>query len=75
MTIRSRMLKLRKLQVPLASGTDPDVIDIDDGREAVGDWPLIEETCPRAPAGQCEYSHHDKWTRCIHCGRPSGFDE
>lgn len=70
-----------KLMVPTHSGSDPDVIEIDDAKNVYGDCEVddfgsLTEPClsSRNPAGQCQYSWHDKWTRCIHCGQPSELD-
>jgi hypothetical protein len=77
MTAR-RTLPFRVAEFAINGGGDPDVIlhddpdAIDESTEAVGDWPEIEERCPKAPAGQCEYIMADGYVRCIHCGRPSG---
>lgn len=51
----------------------PDVIEIDDAREAVGDWPEIDTPCDRSPAGQCVYVYPD-YRLCIYCDKPSGLD-
>lgn len=69
------MTKPRALTLPISSGSDPDVIEMEDCTEAVGDFPEIDTPCPRAPAGQCEYSMRDGFRRCMHCGQPSGLDE
>lgn len=81
MTIRDRMTKLRilpfALVVPLSSGSDPDVIAIDEDREVYGDWPEIDTPCDddANPGDQCVYNaelpfpeHH----RCVYCKRMTG---
>lgn len=75
MTILNRMLKLRHITLSTKAGDDPDAID--DVTESIGDWPEISEPCPsnKAPAGQCDYTKADRFTRCIYCGRPSGLDQ
>ena len=60
--------------IPISRSPDPDVIDIDDSREAVGEWPDHTEPCPALPArGQCQYSWRDDYTSCIHCKQESGL--
>jgi hypothetical protein len=63
------------LAVPVASGSDPDVIEIDDCIQVYGDWPEIDTPCEASPVDQCEYSAVDNFRRCIYCGRESGLDE
>jgi hypothetical protein len=67
----------RSLTVPISSGSDPDLIEIDDAQEAIGVEPELDEfsypieVCDLNPSGYCEYSMADRFTRCIHCGRKS----
>lgn len=44
----------------------------DNGGPEFAYWPEIKTICasPDAPAGQCEYSMRDNFTRCIYCGMP-----
>jgi hypothetical protein len=70
-----KTLPLRKLVVPIASGSDPDVIEIDDCSNAVGDFPEIDTPCDLSPSGQCVYSWRDHFRACIHCKQESGLDE
>jgi hypothetical protein len=60
--------------IPIASGSDRDVIEIDDCREVVGDWPEVIEPCDKSPDGQCVYGWPDD-RACKYCGRLSGLDE
>lgn len=72
----NQTIKFRAVEIPINSGSDPDIIEIDDCTEALGDWPDITEPCTsnESPAGQCEYSFKDEFTRCLYCGRASGLD-
>lgn len=58
-------IPFRKIAIPLNPGSEPDVIEIDDAAEAVGDWPEVIETCPQSPHGQHEYSIADNFIRCM----------
>lgn len=63
---------LKRLTVSTAAGSDPDVIEsLDDCHEAYGDGPFGEviERCILSPIGQCQYSHHDGYENCVHCGK------
>lgn len=67
------------LVVSVSSGSDPDVIEIEDCVNVYGDsldlFPMVERWCesPNAPAGQCEFNavalEHD---RCLYCGKRTG---
>jgi hypothetical protein len=67
----------RALTIPIASGSEPELIDIDDASEAIGVEPETDEFSYPVevwnlnPTGYCEYSMADHFTRCIHCGRKS----
>lgn len=63
-------LQIKRATVSTRAGTDPD--EIDAATEAVGDWPDIFEPCQLSPVGQCQYSHHDGYEFCIHCGKGDG---
>jgi hypothetical protein len=63
------------LAVPVASGSDPDVIEIEDAINVYGDFPEIDTPCDASPVDQCEYSITDNFRRCIYCGKTSGLDE
>lgn len=50
--------------------------DVDDGKPShvyADGWPEIGEPCDASPVGQCQYSWHDGYTRCIHCKQESGL--
>ncbi len=64
-----------KLTIPIANGSDPQVMEIEDCTESVGDFPEIETPCDLSPSGQCEYSWRDNFRACIHCRKTSGLDE
>lgn len=75
--ILSRMLKLRRVTVSLSSGSDPDVIEIDDASEVYGDdFPAIIDLCPKNHfTRQHEYSKaYYNFGRCVHCHQASGLD-
>lgn len=62
----------RSLCIKLGAGSEPECIEIDDAREAVGDHGFddfgdVIELCFNSPRGQCEYSAVDNFERCIHC--------
>lgn len=64
---------IKVLQVSIASGSDPDVIEaLDDCDEAYGDWPDVIEPCIASPTGQCQYDYRDGHENCIHCGKGEG---
>lgn len=66
----------RALTLPLGAGSEPELIEIDDTHEAIGDlddFGDVIELCIKSPIGQCQYSDKDGWLRCVHCGRESGF--
>lgn len=73
-------LPFRAVTIPLHSGSDPDVVGIDDCREAIGewpdgDWPEIETPCedPDNPSGQCSYNAVGlEPDRCLYCGKRTG---
>ena len=68
------------IEIQLHSGSDPELIEIDDATEAIGVEPDVDdmdefaypiEVCDLNPCGYCEYSMADGFRRCIHCGRKS----
>jgi len=65
------------IQIPIASGSEPELIEIDDARKAAGVEPETDEfaypieVCNLNPTGYCEYSMADNFRCCIHCGRKS----
>lgn len=75
----TRSRTIPKLIVPIASGSEPQVIEIDDCREVYGDqdhddFGTVFEPCDASPSGQCEYDSTDRFyfDRCIHCKRITG---
>lgn len=73
----SRIIPLRKLVVPMSSGSDPDVIDMEDCTEAVGDWPEIDTPCDddSNPGDQCIYNAelpYPEHRRCRYCKKLTG---
>jgi len=66
----------RALTIPLGAGSEPELIDHADAHEAVGDlddFGDVIKFCNKSPIFQCQYSDKDLWSRCVHCGRESGF--
>lgn len=72
---RSRIIP--KLRIATASGSDPDVVAVDD-IDVINDAPLIDfgeyPECPDNPHGTgCHFT--DPWNEnapCIYCGKPGG---
>lgn len=69
---------IRSLTIPIGAGSEPELIEIDDASEAVGEFEVddygdVFELCPRSPSDQCVYSMTDNFKCCIHCGRESGL--
>lgn len=65
------------LAIPVSSGSDPDVIEIEDASEVYGDdFPEIDDLCPKNHfTRQHEYSKtYFNFGRCVHCHQPSGLD-
>lgn len=63
----------RRLTVPIGAGSEPDLIEIEDIHDAIGEFQDIDTPCDRSPSGQCEYSMSDNFRCCIHCGKESGL--
>lgn len=66
----------RILTIPIGAGSEPEVIDPADAKEAVGnldDLGDVIELCIKSPIGQCQYNDKDGWACCVHCGSESGF--
>jgi len=62
----------RSILINIGAGSEPELIEIDDAREAIG---MIEDTgehCERSADGRHSYSISDGGERCIHCGREPG---
>lgn len=64
------------LAVPIHSGSDPDVIELEDCHQVYADdFPEIDTPCDAEenPSGQCVFNslaiEHD---RCIYCGKRTG---
>lgn len=61
--------------IPIANGSDPELIEIEDCHEVYGDWPEVDTPCedPRAPAGQCHFNAVGmEPDRCLYCGKRTG---
>lgn len=63
-------MPLRAFSIPIAPGSEPEPIEIDDLTivydDGGGDGVLY---CDLSPSGQCEFSPADHYRRCIHCKR------
>lgn len=58
---------MKTVFVPIASGSEPDLVEIDDCDEAVGDFDDCN-ICADSPHGQHEFTAADQFRFCIHCG-------
>lgn len=56
----------RAIFMPLRSGSEPELFEIDDAHEAVGE---IDDCniCGASPHGQHEFTAPDEFRFCIHC--------
>lgn len=62
-------MPLRSFSIPIAPGSEPEPIEIEDLTVIYDDGAEESEPCDLSPSGQCEYSMADNFTHCIHCGR------
>ncbi len=53
---------MKTIRLPLGAGSEPELIEIDDAHEAVGDT-----GCMQSPNGQHEFKSSDNHRRCIYC--------
>lgn len=69
---------MNRLTIPIANGSDPEVIDIEDrGSPSLAygeDFPEIDTPCDYSPTGQCEYGGPND-RECKWCRKPSGLDQ
>ena len=63
------------LVVPIASGSDPDVIEIED-KDDPNFLDEMFEQCPAREEGkQCIYNWRTNFRDCVYCRRKTGLDE
>lgn len=64
------------LHVTSAADRDSDPDAIDTATEVYGDPEFVTDECTssKAPAGRCDYTWRDEWTRCIYCRQPARLD-
>lgn len=66
--------------IPIANGSEPQILEIEDCTEVYGDnvvdlFPEVFIDCenPDAPSGQCHYNPASlEPTRCLYCGKLTG---
>jgi hypothetical protein len=61
--------------IPIANGSEPEILELDDLTEVYGDWPEVDTPCenPDAPGGQCHFNAVGlEPDRCLYCGKITG---
>jgi hypothetical protein len=74
------MTKPLALIVPVSSGSEPEILELEDCHQVYGDnieqlFPEIDTPCehPDAPAGQCHFNAVGlEPERCLYCGKRTG---
>ncbi len=66
----------RSICIKLGAGSEPECIEIDDAKEAVGEveddgFGNVVDLCIKSPSGQHQYSVADQFRACVYCGEDS----